>query len=122
MNNYDMEAKERWGETAAYKEHAEKTAGYTKEKWQQINDGLNAVLAQFAECMNSGCTAESPEAQALVKELQAYITENYYTCTDEILASLGQMYTADERFKKNIDKTSLGTAEFISQAIKIYCK
>ena len=122
MNDYDIEVKERWGETDAYKEHAEKTASYTKDKWQQINDGLNAVLAKFADRKNNGYTADSPEAQALVKELQNYITENYYTCTNEILAGLGQMYVADERFKTNIDKHSFGTAEFMSQAIKIYCK
>ena len=121
MNDYDIEVKERWGETDAYKEHAEKTASYTKDKWQQINDGLNAVLAKFAECMNNGHTADSPEAQTLVKELQTHITENYYTCTNEILAGLGQMYVADERFKNNIDKHVSGTAEFISQAIEIYC-
>ena len=122
MNNYDVEVKERWGETDAYKEHAEKTAGYTKDKWQQVNDGLSAVLSKFADCMNNGYTADSPEAQALVKELQTHITENYYTCTGEILAGLGQMYVCDERFKNNIDRNGEGTAGFASEAIKIYCK
>ncbi len=122
MNNYDVEVKERWGETEAYKEHAEKTANYTKDKLRQVNDGLNAVFAKFAECMNNGHTADSDEALALVKELQAYITENYYTCTNEILAGLGQMYVADERFKNNIDKQGDGTAEYISEAIEIYCR
>ena len=56
----------------------------------------------------------------LVKELQDYITENYYTCTNEILAGLGQMYVADERFKANIDKNGDGTAEFVSKAIENY--
>ena len=122
MNNYDAEVKQRWGETAAYKEHAEKTAGYSKEKWQEVNDGLMTVLAKFAACMKDGNTADSDEAQELVKELQNYITENYYTCTDEILAGLGQMYIADERFKNNIDKHTPGTAEFISESIAIYCE
>ena len=62
------------------------------------------------------------EAQALVAKLQAHITENYYTCTDEILAGLGKMYVADERFKKNIDKYGDGTAEFASEAIAVYCR
>ena len=117
MNNYDKEVKRRWGETAAYKEHAEKTASYSKEKWQDVNDGLMTVLAQFAVCMKDGHAPDSDEAQALVKELQNYITENYYTCTDEILAGLGQMYVADERFKNNIDQHAPGTAAFISEAI-----
>ena len=45
------------------------------------------------------------------------------TCTNEILAGLGKMYIADERFKKNIDKYGEGTAEFASESVKIYtCK
>ena len=118
---YETEAKQRWGNTDAYKEHAEKTADYTKDKWQEVNDGLMTVFAKFAECMNNGHTADSNEAQALVKELQDYITDNYYTCTNEILAGLGQMYVADERFKNNIDKQTPGTAEFVREAIEIYC-
>ena len=87
-----------------------------------VNAGLNAVLAEFAEALKNGATPESESAQALVKKLQAYITENFYTCTKEILAGLGQMYVADERFKENIDKNGSGTAEFISSAIEIFCK
>ena len=117
MNNYDVEVKQRWGETDACKEYAEKTAGYTKDKWQQVNDGLNAVVAKVAECMNNGHATDSPEAQVLVKELQTHITENYYTCTNEILADLGKMYVTDERFKKNIDKYGEGTAEFVAVSI-----
>ena len=119
---YEAEAKQRWGETSAYKEHAEKTTNYSKDKWRNVNDGLMTVLAKFAECMNAGNTADSNEAHLLVKELQNYITENYYTCTKEILAGLGQMYIADERFKTNIDKNGNGTADFVSKAIEIYCR
>ena len=79
------------------------------------------VLAQFATCMKAGHSADSNEAQALVKELQNEITKNYYTCTDEILAGLGKMYVADERFKNNIDRHAPGTAAFVSAAIATYC-
>ena len=81
-----------------------------------------SVLAKFAECKQNGNTADSKEAQELVKELKNYINDNYYTCTNEILASLGQMYIADERFKNNIDKHAVGTAEFVSKAIEEYIK
>ena len=122
MNNYDIEIKERFGDSSQYQEYEKKTADYSKDKWQEVNDGLNAVLAKFAECMNNGYTADSDDAQALVKELQNYITENYYTCTNQILAGLGLMYVADERFKTNIDKNGDGTAEFVSQAIENHIK
>ena len=122
MKNYEAEARERYGATAAYREHEQKTKNYTKEKWAEANDGLMAIFADFAACKDSGASADSAEAQALVAKLQAHITAHYYTCTDEILAGLGKMYVADERFKKNIDKYSEGTAEFTSEAIVVFCQ
>ena len=122
MKNYEIEARSRWGATAAYREHEQKTKNYTKEKWAEANDGLMAIFAEFAARKESGVSADSSEAQALVAKLQAHITENYYTCTDEILAGLGKMYVADERFKKNIDKYGEGTAEFTANAIAVYTK
>ena len=118
--NYNTEARERYGGTAAFREHEQKTKNYTKEKWAEANDGLMAIFAEFAACKDSGASADSTEAQALVAKLQAHITANYYTCTYEILAGLGKMYVADERFKKNIDKYGEGTAEFAAEGIWIY--
>ncbi len=121
-DNYSAEARERWGDTSAYREHQEKTKHYTKEKWAEANDGLMAIFAEFAACKNGGLSPDSAEAQLLVAKLQAHITENYYTCTDEILAGLGKMYVADERFEKNIDKYGEGTAEFAAEAISQFMK
>ena len=119
-NNYEIEARERWGETVAYREYEQKTNNYTKEKRSEANEGLMAIFAEFSLCKESGASADFAEPQALVAKLQAYITANYYTCTDEILAGLGKMYVADERFKKNIDKYGEGTAEFAAEGIRIY--
>ena len=121
-NNCKTEARSRWGAADAYREHETKAKNYTKEKWAEINDGMMAIFAEFAACKTSGASADSSEAQALVAKLQAHITENYYTCTDEILTGLGKMYVADERFKKNIDKYGEGTAEFAAEAIATYTK
>lgn len=122
INNYESEARSRWGNTDAYREHEQKTKNYTKEKWAEANDGMMAIFAEFAACKDSGASADSAAAKELVTKLQAYITANYYTCTDEILAGLGKMYVADERFRENIDKYSEGTAEFAADAIAAYTK
>ena len=119
---YQVEVRERYGGTAAYREHQQKTKNYTKEKWAEASDGLMAIFAEFAVCKQSGAKANSDEAQALVAKLQVHITANYYTCTDEVLAGLGKMYVADERFKKNIDKYGEGTAAFAADAIEVYCR
>ena len=120
MNSIKIEVRERWGTTDAYRDHEQKTKNYTKEKWAEANYGLMAIFAEFAACKASSLSADSDEAQALVAKLQAHITANYYTCTDEILAGLGKMYVADERFKKNIDKYGEGTAAFAAEGIRIY--
>ena len=121
MKNYETEARERWGDTDAYREHEQKTKSYTKEKWAEVNEGLMAIFSEFAKCKESGVSADSAEAQALVTKLQNYITANYYNCTNEIFAGLGKMYVCDERFKKNISKHGDGTAEFAAEAIEVYC-
>ena len=79
-------------------------------------NGSTALYAGFV----GDFTAD--EAQELVAKLQVHITANYYTCTDEILAGLGKMYVADERFKKNIDKYGDGTVEFAAEAIVVFCQ
>ena len=121
FETYKAEAQARWGNTDAYKEHAEKTKNYSKDKWNSVVEEMGAIFGEFALCMKQGSTPDAEETQSLVKKLQDYITENYYTCTKEILYGLGQMYVADERFKKNIDKHADGTAAFVSGAIGCYC-
>ena len=121
FEKYKAEAQERWGNTDAYKEHAQKTKNYGKDKWSSIVADMNLIFGEFAACMKSNNTPDTEEAQNLVKKLQNHITENYYTCTNEILFGLGQMYVADERFKNNIDKHAEGTAAYVKDAITRYC-
>ena len=120
MEKQSIEIREGCGNTETYREHEQKTKNYTKEKLTEANDGLMAIFAEFAVCKENGASADSAEAQTLVSKLQAYITANYYTCTDEILAGIGKMYVADERFKENIDKYGDGLAEFAAEGIRIY--
>ena len=121
FEKHKLEVKEKWGATSAYKEYAERTKNYSKERWNDLVEGMDHIMAEFALCMRKDKSPDSTEAQNLVIMLQNYITENYYLCTNEILAGLGQMYVADERFKNNIDKHADGTATFICEAIAVYC-
>ena len=91
MSNYKSEVCSRWSNTDAYREHEQKTKNYTKEKWTEANNSLMAIFAEFAACKENGASVDSAGAQALVAKLQAHITANYYTCTDEILAGIGKM-------------------------------
>ena len=122
FEKYKSEAQERWGKTDAYKEHAQKTKNYGKDKWGSVVADMSLIFSEFAICMKNGNSPDTEDAQNLVKKLQNHITENYYTCTNEILFGLSQMYVADERFKNNIDKHGDGTAAYVCEAISHYHK
>ena len=120
IDEYAAQAKASWGNTPAYKEFEEKSKGRTKEQDRDISLGMMDIFAEFGAIRTTDPASE--EAQALVKKLQDYITENFYTCTDEILNGLGEMYSGGGEFTKNIDSYGgEGTAEFAHQAIEIYC-
>ncbi len=116
---YADEVKKRWGKTDAYKESESKTKNYDKDKWKEINDDAEGILNKFSEYRKLDPTDK--EVQDLVERWKQYITDNFYNCTNEILSSLGLMYVEDERFKNNIDKNGEGTAEFMADAIEVYC-
>lgn len=117
-SKYANEVRERWGATDPYKESNKKTSKYTKEDWERINRESGEIFSKFSNSKDK--ETSSQEIKNLVKEWQDFITEYYYDCTDEILKGLGEMYVADERFKKNIDRYGEGTAEFMSRAIREY--
>ena len=121
IEKYKSEVKDKWGETEAYSEYTQKAKDYSAQKVRDLGEGMNSIMAEFAEHLKIGYEPCGNEVQLLVKKLQSYITENFYTCNCEILAGLGQMYVADERFRKNIDRYAEGNAAFIKEAIEIYC-
>lgn len=117
---YAAEAKERWGESEAYQESARRDAGRTKADRDAIQQASEDVIRAFAALV--GVNASDARVQSLVQRWQSFITAHYYNCTNEILAGLGQMYVADERFQNNLDAFGAGTAKLMSDAIAVYCK
>ena len=121
FDTYAREAEARWGKTEAWKEYAKKSEGRTEENEKSLGEGLMDIFRRLGQLRQED--PGSQEAQALVKELQSYITAHYYTCTPQILKGLGQMYAAGGEFTENIDKAGgSGTAVFARRAIEIYVK
>jgi DNA-binding transcriptional MerR regulator len=117
---YAEEAKARWGNTEAYRESAKRAAKWTEADKKRLEVESGEIFSAFAALVGTNPT--DARVQILVARWKAFISASYYDCTDEILAGLGQMYIADERFKKNIDQFGAGTAQLMSDAIATYCK
>lgn len=117
IDEYAAQAKASWGKTDEYKEYEQKSAGRSKETQQKLNVEMMDIFAAFGKIKEM--SPDSDEAISLAKKLQDHITENYYTCTDEIIQSLGAMYAGGGDFTTNIDKVGgKGTAVFAYEAIK----
>lgn len=117
IDEYVAQAKSSWGKTDAYKEYEKKSEGRSKETQQKLNMEMMNIFTEFGKIRDKAPDGE--EAVALAKKLQDHITENYYTCTDEILQGLGKMYAGGGDFTTNIDKFGgEGTAVFACEAIK----
>lgn len=120
IDEYAAQAKASWGTTPEYREFEEKSRGRTKDETIMLHEQMMSIFGEFGLIRMEDPAGEA--AQALVKKLQDFITEHLYTCSDDILHSLGMMYAGGGEFTTNIDRfAGEGTAEFAHRAIDTYC-
>ncbi len=120
IQKYKSEVKEKWGNTKEYKEYEQKVGAQSGDSYDKVLKGLMDIFAEIG--LKKKLSPNDKLVQEKISALKKFITDNCYECTNEILSGLGQMYVCDERFKKNIDKAGgEGTAEFVKEAIEIYC-
>ena len=113
-NPYEQEARERWSDNAV-DESNKKVAQFGPE----IGEEMNRIYFSLAEIRHTD--PASKEAQKRIGEWYALLNKmgNYSL---EAFAGLGEMYVADERFTKNIDKFGEGLAVFMRDAMKVYAE
>ena len=121
IDEYQAQAETLYGKTEAWQEYTQKAKNRTKEQNKNINDKVMDFFVELGKIKH--LPADSAEAQRWVKELQTFFTENFYTCTPQILNGLGEMYAGGGSMTENIDAAGgKGTGAFALEAIRIYCK
>lgn len=121
LDDYCAQARAMWGKTPEYQEFEAKAAGRTKAQEDALDQAIMDIFRRFGTLRDQepGCN----EAQALVRELQDFITAHFYTCTPKVLLGLGRMYAGGGAFTENIDRAGgPGTGAFAEQAIQIFCR
>ena len=121
IEQYKAEVKSKWGNSKAYQEYEQRVVSHSEHNDSKF---VNEIMSLFTDL---GAMKQLPPTDKAVQEkiaaLQAYINENFYTCSNDILKELGEMYVCDDRFKKNIDRFGgEGTAKFVREAIFVYCE
>lgn len=121
IEQYKAEVKSKWGNSKAYQEYEQRVVSHSEHNDSKF---VNEIMSLFTDL---GAMKQLPPTDKAVQEkiaaLQAYINENFYTCSNDILKELSEMYVCDDRFKKSIDRFGgEGTAKFVREAIFVYCE
>ena len=115
---YADEARQRWGNTDAYKESAKRAAKYSKEDWNTIKAEADSIPTRMAGVMQKGGAADSAEAVAIAEEHRQHISRWFYPCSHKMHVGLADMYTADPRFREHYENRATGLAGFMAAAIR----
>lgn len=114
---YQDEARERWGRTDAYRESMRRTRRYTKDDWTRIKAEAEDVTARLAALLEEGAHAASSAARELAEEHRCHIDRWFYPCSHRMHAGLADMYVADARFTEHFERRGKGLAAFFREAI-----
>lgn len=114
---YEEEARERWGDTEAYRESQRRTGRYTKEDWLRIRAEGAELERRLADGFRAGVPAESADAMDLAEQYRQHITRWFYDCSYKIHRALGDMYVAETRFTEHYDQIAPGLAQYVREAI-----
>ena len=120
IDEYAARARASWGTTPEYREFEEKSKGRSKAETAALNEQMMRLFAEFGAI--KGEDPASERAQQLVKALKDFITAHFYTCSNQVLSGLGQMYAGGGEMTANIDRYGgEGTAAFANAAIQVFC-
>lgn len=112
------EAEERWGNDEVQKSMY-KVKKMTPTQLKAIQDEAAAIGQKFADLMGTH-KADFEEVQRTVVAFHRHL-ENFYPVVEERLRGLGQLYITDDRFRAHYDKYKLGLADYVNEAIQVYC-
>lgn len=119
-SEYEEESRQRWGDTSMYKESKQKWSSYSAEQ----KEGIKAEGGRLAVRMvgsSSDVSPNNPDVQATVGEYLAYLNKYFYSCDPAFLRNLADMWVSDPRYAANYENVRAGGAEFVRQAVNIYC-
>ena len=119
LDEYSQQSKTLYGKTAAYQEFTQKSEGRSRQQTLDLGDQVMAFFARLGKMRP--CAPDSEAAQNWVKELQAFFTTHFYTCTPQVLKGLGETYAGGGSMTENIDRVGgPDTGTFAKEAINIY--
>jgi MerR family transcriptional regulator, thiopeptide resistance regulator len=116
-SEYQDEARERWGQTEAYRESTRRTEQYGEQQWRAIRAEGDAIVEDFVALLRAGEPSDGEAARAVAERHRRHISQWFYPCSRAMHRGLGDMYIADERFARTYEQQATGLAAFVRDAI-----
>lgn len=116
-DEYAAEAKDRWGDTDAWRQSQQRTSRYTKADWEEIKAEAEEVNAAFVAALEAGEPATSEAAMDAAERARLHIHERFYSLSADFHRNLGDMYVSDPRFTKTYEDIRPGLAQYVRDAI-----
>ena len=112
------EARERWGDTEAYRQSQQRTSRYTKADWTAMKQEADGIERRLVELITAGIPATDGAALDAVEAHRQHITRWFYDCSTVMHRGLAQMYLADPRFTAHYEQLAPGLAQYVHDAVQ----
>lgn len=116
FEDWQAEAKQRWGDSHAWRQSAARTSTFTQADWQSVKDAGEAIDARFAAAFDAGEPATGEVAMAAAERHRAGV-ERFYDCPPDVHRALADMYLTDHRFTRHYEDVRVGLAQYVHDAI-----
>jgi DNA-binding transcriptional MerR regulator len=117
LGEYAEEARQRWGDTDAWKQSQRRSASYTREDWIQIKSEADENIRGFAAAIQAGEPATGSIAMDLAEAHRQHLSRWFYDCGLDLHRGLAQMYIADPRYSASYDEIAPGFSRYVHDAI-----
>lgn len=119
-SQYEAETKERWGDTEAYRQSAERMKGYGPAETERMKTEGAEIQARYAALLAAGTAPDSPEAAEVAEAQRAYFDRWFYDCSPEMLKNVSHVWVDDPRFTANLDRVRPGLAAYQFAAVQAW--
>lgn len=117
-SRHEDEARDRWGDTDAYRISMERTRGYTADDWRALKAEQAAILDDAARALAAGTPPDADAAVEIAERHRRSIDRWFYPCSPDHHVRLADLYEGDPRFAATIDRHGPGLAPYLAAAIR----
>ncbi len=118
INPYEQEARERWGGTEAYRQSERRASRYGPDEWREIGAEWDGLMNDAAAAFRINAKPDTSDVMDIAERYRQWISRWFFACVPSRHRAMAEMFEADARFARTVDKYAEGLAPFWSAAIR----